>query len=126
MTWRIEFDEHRKVIFLTFQAEVSKEDVRDSSAAVIATMHDHDTRKVLTDLAEVESLAVSTMGIYHLPKSYMQMGLNLPFTEAIVVPKSSKIRKDAEFYETVCVNRGVNARIFEDRDQALEWLTLSR
>jgi hypothetical protein len=42
-----------------------------------------------------------------------------PLTETIVAPKGSNIRKDVDFYETVCVNGGNNVNIFENRDQAL-------
>ena len=122
MTWRIEFDEQRKPVFLTFQAKVSSKDIRESSAAVIAMMHDKDTSRILTDLTDATSLALSTVDIVLLPESYKDWGLSVSFTEAIVAPKGSKVRKEAEFYETVCVNRGINAQIFEDRDQALEWL----
>ncbi len=42
-----------------------------------------------------------------------------PLTEAIVVPKGTNIRKDVDFYETVCVNGGKYVSIFENYDKAL-------
>jgi len=42
-----------------------------------------------------------------------------PLTEAVVASKGSIIRKDVDFYETVCVNGGKYVSIFENYDQAL-------
>jgi hypothetical protein len=57
--------------------------------------------------------------LIYLPEDYKTLGLMNPLTEAIVVPKGSNIRKDVDFYKTVCVNGGNNVSIFENRDQAL-------
>ena len=123
MPWQVEFDEQRRVILLAYRANVSYEDVHESSIAVIAMTHDKDTHKILTDFTDAVSLAHSSIDIFHLPTTYKTLGQDLPLVEAIVDPKDPKIRKDAEFYETVCINRGFTVRVFEDRDQALEWLT---
>ena len=124
MSWKVEFDEQRRWIFLMFWLDISEEDVQESSATVSAMMRDNHTRKILTDFTKAVSLAISTLDIFFLPKVYKTFGQKNFFTEAIVAPKDHKIRKDLEFYETICVNRGINARVFEDRDRALEWLSL--
>jgi hypothetical protein len=122
MSWEIEFNEQNRVIFLIFRSDVSREDVQESNIAFISLMNEKAAKKILTDFTDALSLASTTLDIFSLPEIYKTIGYENPFTEAIVAPKDSKIRKDVEFYETVCVNRGINAKAFEDRGQALEWL----
>jgi hypothetical protein len=43
--------------------------------------------------------------------------------EAIVLPESAAAAADITFYETACRNRGLAVRIFDDRGEALAWLT---
>jgi hypothetical protein len=124
MSWEVGFNEKRREIYLTFRADISTEDVQESTVAITAMMNDHDAHKILTDFTGAVSLAVSTADIFGLPEAYRTLDPKVFFTEAVVAPKDSKIRRDAEFYETVCVNNSMNVRVFEARDQALEWLSL--
>ncbi|MDY6838968.1 MAG: hypothetical protein SWH78_13460 [Thermodesulfobacteriota bacterium] len=65
MSWQIEFDEERQVIFLTFKSDISKKDIHESSAAFIKMMQDKSTRKILTDFTDAQTLAASTFDIYY-------------------------------------------------------------
>lgn len=123
MSWKAESDEQCGAVFLAFWGDISREDVRESSATVTAMLCDTDTRKILTDFSHATSLAASTVDIYRLPDVYRSLGLEGPFTEAVVAPNGGGIREDTEFYETVCVNRGLNVQVFKDRDRALKWLS---
>ena len=122
MAWRIEFDENRRVIGLTYAGRVSEKDVRDSSIAAISMIGERSTRNIMSDFTDVTQLDMSVVGVFELPKSYPALGLSGPFREAIVSPKQSSVRERADFYETVCVNRGYDVRIFELRAPALDWL----
>lgn len=125
MAWRIEFDEPRKIICLTFAGRVSNKDMRDSAIAAISMIGEKNTRNVMTDFTEVTQLDMSMTGVFELPDSFKALGLSGPFREAIVSLKQSPVREKVEFYETVCVNRGNDVRIFELRAAALDWLVSS-
>ena len=122
MAWRIEFEETRRVICLTFAGHVSNEDVRDSSIAVISMIGERSTRNIMTDFTDVTQIDISVEGVFELPNGYKALGLGGRFREAIVSPKQSSVREKVEFYETVCVNRGNEVRIFELRAPAMDWL----
>ena len=122
MPWRIEYDEQRNVICLTFEGQVSGEDVRHSSISAIGIIEGKDMRNILSDFTGVARIDVSTLGVFQLPKEYKALGLRGWFREAIVSPRDSMVRETVVFYETVCVNRGYSVRTFERRAQALDWL----
>lgn len=46
--------------------------------------------------------------------------------EAILMPSLQASRQDVEFYETACLNRGFNVKVFRDRQAALDWLAEDR
>jgi hypothetical protein len=43
--------------------------------------------------------------------------------EAILLSEDAAAAEEMEFFETVCRNRGLDVRVFRDRDEALAWLT---
>ncbi len=123
MSWQVKFDDENRLIFISFFSDVSKNDIQESIIEAISLISDKNVRKILTDFTEALSLDLSTMDIYKLHADYRKTtGLNVPFIETIVCPKESKIINDIHFYETECINKGIRAKIFEDRNQALEWL----
>lgn len=122
MAWRIEFEENRSVICLTFAGRVSDKDMRDASIAAISMIEERSTRNIMSDFTDVAQLDMSVIDVFELPKSYKALGLSGPFREAIVSPKQSPVRESVDFYETVCVNRGYDVRTFELRAPALDWL----
>ena len=45
---------------------------------------------------------------------------------AVILPTAASTLKGALFYETACQNRGWNARVFPDRQSAMDWLARDR
>jgi hypothetical protein len=43
--------------------------------------------------------------------------------EAVLLPRDVTAAQDMRFFETAARNRGLNVRVFDDRDQAVAWLT---
>jgi hypothetical protein len=43
--------------------------------------------------------------------------------EAILLSAHAAAAEEMEFFETVCRNRGLDVRVFRERDEALAWLT---
>lgn len=122
MAWSVRFDAQRRIIRVDFLGKVSAEDVRESSAEVIALMKREDTGLVLADVTSATELELSTTELVGLPQFFKALGLDRPFREAMVAPLDSKVREQAEFYETVCVNRGIPVRVFRDHAAAESWL----
>jgi hypothetical protein len=43
--------------------------------------------------------------------------------EAVLLPCEAAAKGEMEFFETACRNRGLDVRVFGERDEALAWLT---
>jgi hypothetical protein len=64
------------------------------------------------------------MDIYDFPnKQYNEEGSNRGVRMALIMPNSSKAMALAEFFVTVCLNRGWMVKEFTDRQRAIDWLT---
>ncbi|MDE3245928.1 MAG: hypothetical protein KGN80_07560, partial [Acidobacteriota bacterium] len=71
---------------------------------------------------------MSPAAIYEYPKEAMaasrEAGIDPGKTRhAMVLSDQSPNLADAQFYETVSVNRGRMTKVFTDMDQAIGWLT---
>jgi hypothetical protein len=78
----------------------------------------------LNDFCEA-TLQMSTMELYALPKilSEISTSCGIPaeriWRAIVIAPRDAR---DAGFAEDVAANRGQHARIFQDREEAREWL----
>ena len=52
----------------------------------------------------------------------VEEGLSRKARGALVLPDKPELRAHSRFYETVCLNRCWDVRVFEARPQAVEWL----
>lgn len=123
MPWGARLDPRSRIIHVDFLGDVSAADVRECASAVIGLMEQGDTGLVLADITTATQLAISTTDIVGLPELFRALGLDRPFREAMIAPLDCKVREQAEFYETVCINRGIPVRVFRDRDAAESWLS---
>ena len=64
----------------------------------------------------------SVLELFAMPAMYEELGAPRSAKVGIVMPHNSPSAADIRFYETVCVNRGFNVRIFATERQAIEWL----
>ncbi len=80
--------------------------------------------KILIDASKVEGENISLHDRFtygeHLSQYYIKHGLGKIFKIAVV--SNENISDKRRFGETVATNRGVNVKIFENMDDALQWL----
>lgn len=77
--------------------------------------------KVLID-GRAQKHVLSTLPAFHFAESLEPLGLSR-YQFAVVVEADLK---EAWFAETTLINRGIRARFFNDYDQALAWLKVTR
>lgn len=63
----------------------------------------------------------SVFDLYGMLEFLLTLGLPPDFKEALLMPAEG-LAEGVEFWETACLNRGINARVFDDRSKALAWL----
>jgi len=122
MTWTLEHNETFRFIHVTLFDSVSGPELKEVTSAAIALLKKKGVLGAFLDLTGLELMA-PIIDVYDLPdKQYDQEGLDRNVRMAMVLPVSHSAKQAAEFYETVCVNRGWLVRSFPERNDAIEWL----
>jgi hypothetical protein len=122
MKWKLEYNETLEIIELAYRGRNTGQDLRESTSKAVALGKEQGISRFLVDATEIE-LSAPTFDLYDLPAQYEAEGADRRGRLALVLPKLPKEKKDAEFYETVCNNRGWNVRSFPKPDEAIRWLT---
>lgn len=123
MAYTLEYNHELRIVELVYTGRFTAQESKESTSKAIALGKVHDDADALVDATEVE-LAVSIVDLLDLPaRQYVAEDMNRRIRVAVVSPRLPKDIRDAKFYETACLNRGWNVRLFPDRDDAIEWLT---
>ena len=122
MAWQVAFEAPRRIVSVSYAGHVTSQDIRSCVERVIELMRAENTNLVFMDIGGVTRIDAGTVEILSLPELYRSLGLTGSFRQAIVAPPGSAALDAAAFYETVCLNRGHQVRLFQERDRALEWL----
>ena len=104
------------IIDITSYGIVTSRDIIDSINKIEGFFKESGINKVLVDTTTQEQMP-GTVGIFKLfstmPKAYIYV---------LLVKENQLTEEDLQFAETVAVNRGVQMKIFYDREKALKWL----
>ncbi len=110
-----------KIVETIYQGVVTPEELQVSLVNAIAMTHQEKTGLILSDLRDMTQ-GHSVIDIFYF---LSQIDLNTVAhitKEALVMPVDEAAADNVKFYETTSQNRGLNARIFPDRESALQWL----
>jgi hypothetical protein len=99
----------------------SLEDVNNYGSAVVAAALSSGCRRILCDERELQ-YSIDTVDIYESAEFMAQQARGV-VRAAIVTPAGHE--DDAEFWETVAVNRGLKVRMFRRLEDAERWLGLT-
>lgn len=108
------------IVEITSKGIVSSKELKSEQTPIFALAEEHNTDMFLLDLTNYErslSLIDILGGVsFYGKKTTMRIRI------AVLAPISEEALQDALFYETVCVNRGWNVRVFAERQDAINWL----
>jgi len=97
------------------------EEALDYNRAVLQACIEHDCSRILTDERELE-YRLDTVDTFELAT---QAARAVPSLTKIAIATGPSNQADADFYETVAVNRGLSVKFFPDLDSARAWLNKS-
>lgn len=121
MSWTVTHLESLGIIELKLIGVVSGDDLRQATKEGIARVNESRLSRGLIDATEQERTG-SMVDMIELPQQYSSEGLSRETRIALVIPVKEELHGIAEFYETVCINRGWQVKSFATRKQALAWL----
>lgn len=121
MTWDIRLLDDHLVVELVYAGALSEAELTESVHAAKemgATMP-----KVLV-LSDCRQLAAghSVVDLYFLADTVSAGVAGHRFKEAVLLPALPEAGENVHFWETTCFNRGMEVRVFADRQLALDWL----
>jgi hypothetical protein len=121
MPFIVKYNNELSIIESVLVDQVTNKDLLEHEAQCIALAKENESTRIITD-AKQATLEMSVVDLYGLPEFYGDQGLNR-FVRIAVLPPTSGPGKDlVDFYETVSLNRGWTVGIFEERQEALDWL----
>ena len=77
--------------------------------------------RFLVDLRE-QAPGGSALDIFSLAEFLCSLPPGTIEGEAVLTPWTPAAAEEIKFFETACRNRGLDVRMLDDRDEALEWL----
>ena len=122
MPYTVKHDPVFDIIEVTFTGLITEANLREVTTQAIFTQKQTDTTRFLVD-ANGWDVRASFFDIYELAdKQYWKEELNRQSRIAVILPTSVSVQEAVRFYETVCYNRGWNAKVCSDRQSAKDWL----
>jgi len=122
MPWTVEYDHELDVVKGTYVGRVTADEFKEATIKAIGLAKDHNTNLFLIDDSNWEGGA-SVAGLIGLPDLYEKLKADRCSRAALILPSSGTAAlEDARFYETVCLNRGWQVKVFSTRQDAVAWL----
>ena len=118
MSHELSYDSELGCIVLHIEGKVTVEVIRELAPEVASMVEETGCRRILNDMS-VATIDVAVMDLFDSPKIMSESGIASDTKRALVVPCSFA---KSGFLETVTRNRGQNLMVFEDVDEAKEWL----
>lgn len=121
MPWKLEVSGSPAIIEVIYEGDVTPLELASAFASALEEGQRSRSPLFLANLASLTG-GHSIIDLMDIVTRIEAEGIDRRFREAVLVAPGTPIGPHAEFYETACRNRGFNARMFNDRDQALAWL----
>ena len=102
----------------TTGSDESLEEVQKYGLAIVDKCLENNINKVLIDETELE-YKLSTIDTYALAEF---LSLQLPRLGRAALVCDERSLKDAQFFETVVSNRGLQINVFTSKEEARDWI----
>ena len=117
------YNSDTRIIESRFYGDFTQEEIREAVPKFAEMIKNNNCRFLLTDYRDA-NMKLSMTEIYNMPgvlaEVFASSGVNiLKLKRAFITVKN---KKDPEFYETVTINQGQTMRIFDNVDEARNWL----
>ncbi len=121
MAWAASYNNDHNLVELIYKGKVTPADLHEALQAAVKLARENNSILFLADCSEMEG-GHSVIDLYGLIALYESVGLQLKMKEALLLPLLKSSKEDVKFYETACLNKGFNVKVFSSKDKALAWL----
>lgn len=120
----ISLDPARPILRLTYSGEVMASELKTSFDESVRMVKESGVCSVLTNLQELTG-GHGLFDLFAIIEMLQAAGVPTNFKEAVVLTPGNPMFSRATFYETACLNRGYNVRLFGSVAEAENWLVAS-
>lgn len=100
---------------------LSPEELRSAFDQTVALAEQHQVTLFIADCSQLTG-GHSLFDLYELIKIIGASDLRHSFKEALLLSDLPAVNEDVKFWETACRNQGLQVKVFQDRQAALDWL----
>ena len=125
MPWEMEYVASKQTLVIAPSGWLSDDEAKQLTGEAIALLKQTQATRVLGDCRTIQS-PPSLAAVYWLVQDYANCGVPKETRIALVHSAKPHAVQVAQFYETVCLNRHYDARIFESLKAAETWLGSGR
>jgi len=121
MPWSMEFTDEGRILKVLIQGHMSGPEVSEMTRESVAAAAKTQVTRIVLDCADAK-IDVPILDVYKLPDLYSARGVSRQVHAAVIMPREGYRRDIYEFYEDVCRNRGYFVRLFEQEEDAWNWV----
>jgi hypothetical protein len=118
MAFNVNYDDKSNCVIGTYGGTLDMKLLEGYACEIMKVASKHDCTSFLNDLRKAE-VNLSTFDLYFIPETLHKMGFKRWWKRAIV---ASKQLEEYYFFELVAQNRGCYVKIFEEVNDAMNWL----
>lgn len=123
MPYTVAYNHELKILEIKAWGELNMQQIKQLMFESIHAARDNDCTCILSDYHEAV-LEVTTLDIYGLPGLVNEVSSSISMQaarlkRALIINRAAQ---DFKFFETVTLNRGQFVKLFDTREDALQWL----
>ncbi|MFA6979105.1 MAG: hypothetical protein WC209_07240 [Ignavibacteriaceae bacterium] len=122
MSWDIKLITEPKIIKLIYSGTVTPDQLKEALTSCVTLAKKENILRFIADTIPLVD-GHSVFDLYAVIQLYETIGFDQRMKEAVIVQVDSPALEVASFYETACLNRGYNVKIFSNESEAITWLS---
>lgn len=122
MTCSSKFNTEINAIEIVYSGRITIDDIRETFKKAVELSYQHRVTAGLIDCLYLHPIR-SIINIYDLAAEIEKIPNIRMLKGGIILPVSQQSAEELKFFETTARNRGLNVRVFPDRDDTIKWLT---
>lgn len=120
MKWTITPNENKKIITVTTEGELQKVDLNAMLGDIIKNATILHIMNIIIDHRKA-TFAISMVDTFERPYHFQEAGV--PRTSKIALIFSTTENSEYKFFETIFVNRGFQVKLFDNIQDAENWIS---
>lgn len=121
MEWESKYIPEDGIVASTVQGVATLESIKSITIALLDFAKQYECHKFISDYRNI-SQQISTMELYALPQTLLDIGFSLADKAALVYSAESVDASNFTFFDNRCYKSSMIIRAFTDYDEAYNWI----